>query len=187
MELLRKISLILVFVFLSITSVFSQRVIHDLKNNPLDIKNFDQRNYSSNKNAIYFEADKDSPNTGRLIVNISTKEQDDIRLSWQNTTANKVKTQWTSRLQYRLSLNDEWKDVADEKGRSIVFYSQYKRYKQNFSNIKLPEECENKDFVQISWLVSTNGNKNNSPQILFRNIFIQSNYDKYFGVEAEVN
>ncbi len=186
MELLRKtIYIILLSLCLTVSS-FAQNVLHNLKDNPIDIKNFDKRNYSPDKDAIYFLADDKTQNTGRLIINISTKEQDNITLSWQNTTANKVRTQWTACLQYRLSETDEWQDVLDENDKSVVFYTQYKRYRQNFHDIKLPSSCENKDFVQISWLIDTKGKKNPNPQILFRNILIKSDYDNFFGSPAEV-
>ncbi|MDO5759628.1 MAG: hypothetical protein Q4Q06_01220 [Bacteroidota bacterium] len=168
------------------TGVFAQNVVHNLKDNPIDIKNFDKRNYSQSKDAIYFLADDNSQSTGRLIINLSTKEQDNITLSWQNTTANKVRTQWSARLQYRLSQTEEWQDVLDKGGKAVVFYSQYKRYRQNFSDIKLPSSCENQEFVQISWLIGTKGKKTPNPQILFRNILIKSEYDKFFGTPAEV-
>lgn len=186
MELLGKILNIILLSFCLTTTCFAQKVSHNLKDNPIDIKNFDKRNYSPDKDAIYFLADDKSQSTGRLIVNISTQEQDNITLSWQNTTANKVRTQWTARLQYRLSEQDEWQDVIDENNKSIVFYTQYKRYRQNFHDIKLPSSCENKDFVQISWLIDTKGKKNPNPQILFRNILIKSSYDKFFGTPAEI-
>ncbi len=186
MELLKKKLYILLFVFCFYATDYAQTIVHDLKYNPISIKNFDKKKYSQNKDAVYFLADEGSLNTGRLIINISTKEQDNITLSWQNTTANKVRTQWTASLQYRLSENEEWKPVTNNEGKDVVFYSQYKRYRQNFFDIKLPIECENKDFVQISWLITTKGKKNPDPQILFRNIEITSEYDRFFGFEAEV-
>lgn len=74
----------------------------------------------------------------------------------------------------------------DSRNNSIVYTTTFKRYSRTFSNISLPKECENKEFVQLSWQISTNGNKNNSPEILFRNISISSHYDKYSGEPAVV-
>jgi hypothetical protein len=42
---------------------------------------------------------------GRVILNVSTLNQDNIQVSWQNCTAKKTKSRWYARLQYRLS---EW-------------------------------------------------------------------------------
>ncbi|MBR1769479.1 MAG: hypothetical protein IJ748_03385 [Bacteroidales bacterium] len=170
----------------SIQGLIAQNVIHNLKENSFEVRNFDKRNFSETKNAIYFLSDKDAQSTGRLIVNLNTKEQENIRISWQNASVNKVKALWTARLQYRLSEQEQWNDVKDQNNKSIVYYCQNKRYRQNFSEIRLPKECEDRDFIQVCWLIETKGNKSNDPQILFRNIVIKSDYDKYNGLEAEV-
>ena len=183
---LKHIIFLFLFVPLFLQGQEDKLCVHDLKNNPLSVKNFAKKNYSKEKDVIYFVEDEKSSNTGRLIVNLSTLSQNTITLSWQNTCVNKVKTSWFARLQYRLSTNDEWKDVTDSKGRAIAYTTTYKRYAKNFDDVELPAVCENKDFVQLSWLVSTNGSKAKSPEILFRNIEIKSLYDKYSGVAAKV-
>lgn len=189
MELLNKIKYIITLILILPCFANAQQGdlhIYDLKNNPFEVKNFSKRSYSKANDVIYFEQDASSSNTGRLIVNINTFAQNDITLSWTNATVNKVKTPWTAKLQYRFSETDEWKDVKDSKNNSIVYTTTFKRYSRTFSNISLPKECENQEFVQLSWLISTNGNKNNNPEILFRNISISSYYDKYSGEPAMV-
>lgn len=165
----------------------SQEVIHNLKDKPLTVASFDKAKYSKEKSAIYFEPEVGKVGQGRLIVNLSTKGQDNITLSWQNNTAKKVKTQWSARLQYCLDGDEGWKDVKDSKGKSVVYYSQYKRYKRNFTNISLPSECNDRDCVRVCWKIEPGRNKNNDPGILFFNIHIKSDYDKYMGAEAKVD
>ena len=75
MELLRNTIYILLFIMGSIQGLIAQNVIHNLKENSFEVRNFDKRNFSETKNAIYFLSDKDAQSTGRLIVNLNTKEQ----------------------------------------------------------------------------------------------------------------
>lgn len=185
MELLNKKLYILLLFVLGISSLFAQGVVHNLENNPLSINYFDSRNYSENTSAIYFEQENNGIG-GRITVNLCTREQENIRLSWQNSVVSKSKTAYSSRLQYRLSLNDEWQDVKDENDRAVVFYAHNKKSRQNYSKIALPRECDNRAFLQVSWQISHSGKGGNVSSVVFRNIKIESEHDKFFGMQAEV-
>lgn len=123
----------------------------------------------------------------RLIYTLSTLSQDNITLSWQNSYTKKTKTKWFVRLQYRLSEDEQWQDVKDKNGRTVEMVTMQKRIPRKFDNIVLPQECNNKDFVQISWLMDTySKNKGGYPDIVFKNIRIKSDFDKFFGQTAVI-
>lgn len=191
MELLRKKiikSLIIITLLLSTEALFSQEKVKvfDLSVKDFEVKNFDKNENNKENNFIYFEQDQENSQIGRVILNVSTLNQDNIQVSWQNCTAKKTKSRWYARLQYRLSMDSEWIDVLNDKGKPIEFVSQTKRYKKDFNNITLSKDCENKALVQISWKVDIYDGKVD-PEILFRNISVSSEYDKYFGVPAKVD
>ena len=189
MELLKRniFTLLTILFFCPLVLVAQQKNVHNLKT-PLSVRNFDEKKYDKQNSAIYFEKDSSNDNVGRLVINLNTKNQDCIKVSWQSAITKRTNTKWFARLQYRLSEEDEWKDVKDKRGHNIEYVSQKKRYARNFNDIELDEQCNNKDFVQISWLIDTyTNNKNGYPNILFRNIEITSRYDEYFGIPAKVN
>lgn len=146
--------------------------LYDLQE-PLIIKTVDVKEYS--------------PVPNRLTYNLSTLNQENITLSWQNSFHKKTKTKWFVRLQYRLSEDEDWKDVKDKRGHNVEFVTTQKRYSRNFDNIVLPESCNNKEFVQVSWLIDTYSRKKTGyPEIVFRNLQIISEYDEFLGVPAVV-
>lgn len=188
MQFLKNKIYIVVLIILLPLFAFSQEKIvkYDLSNGKYELKNFDIQEESKSNSPIYFIADEKEEGKGRVVLNLSTLNQDKLTISWSNSTAQRTSSRWYARLQYRLSANDEWTDVVTTKGNNIEFVSQSKRYWKDFNNIVLPEECNNKDFVQLSWKIDAyNGTTN--PLILFRNIEVTSEYDKYFGMPAEVN
>lgn len=145
--------------------------LYDLQE-PLIIDNVDSKLYT--------------PTPNRLTYSFSTIDMDNITISWSNNYTKKTKTKWFVRLQYRLSEDSEWIDVNDSKGRNVEFVTTRKRYTRHFS-ITLPNECNNQQFVQVSWLIDTyTKNKSNYPNILFKNLRIRSEYDKYHGLPAIV-
>ncbi|MBR1627431.1 MAG: hypothetical protein IJ681_09860 [Bacteroidales bacterium] len=146
--------------------------LYDLQE-PLAIENVDPKLYS--------------PVPNRLTFELSTLNQENITLSWQNYFTKKTKTKWFVRLQYRLSENEDWKNVKDKRGNNVEFVTSQKRYPKSFERIILPEECNNKSFVQVSWLIDTYGNnKSGYPEIYFKKLNIHSEYDEFLGVPAEI-
>ena len=147
--------------------------IYNLENDPLTVKYADSKSFS----AI----------PGRLTYTVSSLNQENITVGWHNSFTKKTKVKWFARLQYRLSESDNWKDVKDSKGRNVEFVTSQKRYSRSFDKIVLPAECNNKDFVQISWLIDTYGkNKSGYPDIHFNNITVYSEYDEFQGVPAQI-
>jgi len=145
--------------------------LYDLQE-PLVINNVDSKLYT--------------PAPNRLTYSFSTINMDNITISWSNSYTKKTTTKWFVKLQYRLDENSEWIDVKDSKGKNIEFVTTKKRYTRNFS-VVLPNECNNKKFVQISWLIDTyTKNKNGYPNIHFKNLNIHSEYDRYHGLPAIV-
>ncbi|MBQ9254419.1 MAG: hypothetical protein IJ180_06590 [Bacteroidales bacterium] len=185
MELLKQRNIMYVLLLLLPFISFSQEsetVIHNLQDKSFELSQYSKKDYKKTGSPIYFVADNNAY-TGRVILNLNTLSQSDISVSWQNNTTNKLKTVWTVKLQYRISDTGEWKDI---KGKNVVYNSSYKRYNVNFKDIILPEECNNKELVQLSWLITTKGDKKKDPDILFKNINVSSEYDKYLGLSAEV-
>ncbi|MGP1515647.1 MAG: hypothetical protein ACTTJH_06785 [Bacteroidales bacterium] len=162
----------IVFVVLYVTGYSQTYELYDLRV-PLIIENIDVKHYT--------------PTPSRLLYNLSTLNQEMITLSWQNSFTKKTNTKWFVRLQYRLSEDEEWKDVKDKRGHNVEFVTTKKRYPKNFAEIVLPDECNNKSFVQISWLIDTySKNKEGYPNIYFKDLHIYSEYDKFWGVPASI-
>ena len=166
--------------------MYAQKV-QDLQNG-YSLKIFNKNNNSKDNSVIYFEQDTSSSsnNVGRIILNLTTLNQEKINLSYQNLTAKSTRTKWFCKLQYRLNKEMEWKDIKDKRGHNIEFVSTRKRYAKNFS-VTLPADCNNRQSVEISWLIdSYSKDKSNCPDILLHNINITSDFDKYYGVPAEI-
>lgn len=184
MEFLKKIYILLI---LFLPLVANSQKLQDIKDG-YNLRAFNKNGTSKQNSVIYFQQDtlQNNADCGRIILNISTVNQEDIELSYQLLTAKASKEKWYCRLEYRLSEEDSWKEIKDKHGNKVEFVSQRKRYSKNFA-VSLPSECQNKDFVQLSWHIdSYSKSKKNYPQILLHNIVLSSEFDKYFGAIAKV-
>ena len=161
-------------------------IVHDLSKSNFELKNFDKEKNNIDTSPIYFELDNEKLQSGRIILNLSTLKQEDINISWQNYSSKSSRARWVSKLQYRLSEDEDWKDVLDSRSRPYEFYTNRRRYTKNFSKAYLPKECNNKEFIQISWKLYKIGGRGVNPQIKTRNIKVSSNTDPYIGLPAEI-
>lgn len=161
-------------------------IVHDLSKSHFELKNFDKGKNNIDTSPIYFELDNEKLQSGRIILNLSTLKQEDINISWQNYSSKSSRARWVSKLQYRLSEDDDWKDVLDSRSRPYEFYTNRRRYTKNFSKAYLPKECNDKEFVQVSWKLYKIGGRGVNPQIKTRNIKVLSNTDPYMGLSAEI-
>ena len=114
----------------------------------------------------------------RTILSISTINQDNIRVNYQAFTAKGSNALWAARLQYRIGENGIWKDVPDRNQRAIEFVSAKRANSQVF-RVTLPEECNNKELVQVYWKIYRLKGKGANPDIGIRNVELLSDNDPF--------
>ncbi len=165
----------------------SVKFIHDLSKSDFELKNFDANKHTVGKSSIYFEIDNKKLKTGRIILNLSTLNREEVTIEWQNYCGKIRNSRWSLKLQYRLSETDEWKDVLDSRSRPCEFYTAKRASTKNFSEIVLPQECNNKEHIQLSWKLSRIRGKGTAPNIQTRKIRISSLHDPYNGLPADVS
>mgnify|MGYP002672260317 FL=1 len=163
------------------------KIAHDLSKGKFEIKSFDVQSRKAEESAIYFEVENKKTNAGRIILDLSTLNQEDVTVAWQNYSTGAKKARWSVRLQYRLSDTSEWKDVTDARSRPYEFYTGKRAVSRTFSKVVLPSECNNRDRIQISWKYSKLRGKGNDPKISTRNICVSSQTDPYNGAAVELN
>ncbi len=161
--------------------------VYDLGSGTFELKTFDQAKHAEENSPIYFDSESPKSNAGRIVLTLSTLNREEVLLSWQNHSTKAARARWSVRLQYRLSESEAWKDVTDNRSRPYEFYTGKRAISRNFSNVLLPEECNNKPFVQIAWKISRVSGKGTPPRIQTRNISVSSLADPYSGLAAEVN
>lgn len=163
------------------------KIVHDLSKGKFEIKSFDAQSRKAEESAIYFEVENKKTNAGRIILDLSTLNQEDVTIAWQNYSTGAKKARWSVRLQYRLSDTSEWKDVTDARSRPYEFYTGKRAVSRTFSKVVLPSECNNRNRIQISWKYSKLRGKGNDPKISTRNICVSSQTDPYNGAAVELN
>ena len=120
---------------------------------------------------------------GRMIISFSTKKQENI--IFNSTISSKGSRQlYSLRLQYSLD-SEKWIDVLDTRGRAIEFVSS-KRVKTSSFKVNLPDACENKDSVRLSWRSIRLRGSGRYPNLNIRNIGVAAEYDKYLGKKPEI-
>lgn len=121
---------------------------------------------------------------GRLIVSFSSKKQENI--IFNSTISSKGSKQlYSLRLQYSLD-KEKWTDVLDTRAKVIEFVSARKIKTSSFK-VNLPEACENKDSVWVSWRSTRHRGSGRYPDLNIRNISVNSDYDKYLGKKPEIH
>ncbi|MDR1846970.1 MAG: hypothetical protein LBR17_02505 [Bacteroidales bacterium] len=115
---------------------------------------------------------------GRITLTLSTINQDSISVSFHAFSSQGTTAKWGCRLQYRTDKNGAWKDVADKRHRAIEFLNTRYASSQKFSAL-LPEDCSNRDEIQISWKIYQIRGKGNNPNLGVRNIELRSNNDPF--------
>lgn len=163
------------------------KFVHDLNKGMFELKNFDARNRKAGESAIYFEVENKKTNAGRVILNLSTLNQEELSLSWQNYSTGARRARWCVRLQYRLSDTSEWKDVTDSRSRPYEFYTGKRAVSRTFSKVILPAECNNRKLIQVSWKYTRLRGSGNDPKISTRNISVSSQTDPYNGLALELS
>jgi hypothetical protein len=174
------------FVVSAQTEVVSTKIIHDLNSGDFELKMFEPQKNTSDNSAIYFETDNKKRKTGRIILNLSTLNREEVSVEWQNYSGRIKNSRWSVKLQYRLSENDEWKDVTDSRSRPCEFYTAKRAVTKNFSEIILPQECNNQPHIQIAWKLSYIRGKGTAPNIQTRKIKVSSLLDPYNGIAADI-
>ncbi|MBP3252887.1 MAG: hypothetical protein J6M30_00045 [Bacteroidales bacterium] len=193
MELLKRYIIYILLLFAALPQYFGTKAaaqtanVYDLQT-PLIIRSLNTDAYSDTSGSIYMQKNGKDGHSGRLIINLNTLNQENISVSWTNNTLKSSKNKWFVRLQYRLNSSDEWKNVTDKRGRNVEFVTQSKRISRTFDDIILDASCNNKSCIQLCWLIDAySANKSGYPEIMFKNIEISSDYDKYFGLPAKIS
>ena len=188
----KRIALLGLFLFVVNITLYSQKDntenynIHSLKQSNFIVPTFDKEKYTRKDSSIYFEVENKKLQTGRIILNLSTLSQESVKLSWKSYSLKSSKAIWSATLQYRLSPNDEWKNVLDENNKSYTFTTRRRPTTKEFDDVFLPQECENKEHVQISWKISKIKGKGVNPAIQIKNILIESKNDPYNGIASDI-
>ena len=118
------------------------------------------------------------------MVSFSSKNNENI--IFHSIISSKGSKQiYSLRLQYSLD-KENWIDVLDNRARVIEFVSARKS-KTNSFKVNIPELCENKDSVWISWKATRIKGKGLYPELNIRNISILADYDKYLGKKPQIN
>ena len=60
------------------------KIVHDLSKGKFEIKSFDAQSRKAEESAIYFEVENKKTNAGRIILDLSTLNQEDVTIAWQN-------------------------------------------------------------------------------------------------------
>ncbi len=183
---IRKTTLLGFFLLVFSFTLYSQKTekIHFLRESSFILSNFDKEKHVKGNSPIYYEEENKKLQSGRIILNLSTLSQERITLSWKSFNLKSSRANWTATLQYRLSENDNWKDVLDENGKNYNFYTRRNPSTKNFSDVVLPLECENKEHIQIAWKINKVKGKGSNPSIQIKDIFIESKNDPYNGATA---
>jgi hypothetical protein len=115
---------------------------------------------------------------GRLTLSLSTTNQDSIKINYQAFSSQGSNAKWAARLQYRVGKDGAWKDVPNRKQRAIEFVSAKYATSQSFQ-VTLPEDCNNKELVQLGWKIYHLKGKGANPNIGIRSIEIRSKNDPF--------
>lgn len=188
----KKITLFALFAFFVSVTLYSQKGyddvkhIHSLQDSSFILTNFDKNKHSKESSSIYFETDNKKLKSGRIVLNLSTLSQENITLSWKSYNLVASKANWTATLQYRLSDKDAWKDVLDDNNKACSFYTRRRPSSKNFSGVVLPQECENKEHIQVSWKLMKVKGKGVNPAIQIKDILIESENDPYNGIASQL-
>ncbi len=190
---LRKLTILGLFLIFANFNLYSQNdeakkgQIHSLAESSFILTNFDKNKHLKNESPIYFDVDNKKLQSGRIILNLSTVSQENITLSWKAYTLKSSKAYWTATLQYRLSEEDVWKDVVDDNKKPYTFYTGKRPSTKNFHDVVLPQDCENKKHIQLSWKLSKSRGRGANPAIQIKDILIESQNDPYNGIASEIS
>lgn len=188
----KRITLLGLFLFVVNITLYSQKdeakgyYIHSLKESSFILSDFDKNKFIKQDTTIYFEVENKKLQTGRIILNLSTISQESIKLSWKTYSLQSSKATWAVTLQYRLSPNDDWKDVLDENNKSYTFSTRRRPTTKQFNDVYLPQDCENKEHIQVSWKLSKIKGKGVNPSIQVKDILVESKTDLYNGIASEL-
>lgn len=179
--------LIVQFAALAQQDEYVSQPVFDLNLSGYELKSFDFANKPSKDTLLYYEAENDKGSSARVILNLSTLNREEVTIDWQHYCGATKKSSWVVKLQYRISESGEWIDVKDSRSRNCEFYTGKRASTRNFSKIVLPQECNNRPLVQLSWKLSRVKGRGVAPKIQTRNIKISSLADPYNGVPASVH
>lgn len=188
----KKIIIFALFTFFVTLSLYSQKVydvgkhVHLLQDSSFVLTNFDKNKHSKETSPIYFEVENKKLQSGRIVLNLSTLSQENITLSWKSYNLVASKANWTATLQYRLSEKDVWQDVLDDNNKPCSFYTKRRPSSKNFTGVVLPQDCENKEHIQVSWKLTKVKGKGSNPSIQIKDILIESENDPYNGIASQL-
>ncbi|MDR1005582.1 MAG: hypothetical protein LBL74_01785 [Bacteroidales bacterium] len=115
---------------------------------------------------------------GRITLSLKTIKQDSIRLSFQAFTAKESAARWAARLQYRVGESGKWKDVPNQRQRAVEFTSSRYPTSRDFK-VVLPEDCNDKELVQVSWRIYRLKGKGADPGLGISSVDLISNNDSF--------
>lgn len=110
---------------------------------------------------------------GAAVLALDTRGCTDVFLSWTARTIKSNDRNYSIYVQYRIDTNAQFTNLAN------VFYNasksdgDFKEYK----NIKLPQECSDKSYVQVRWkyCYENDGSTGGRPQLAVDDIIISKN------------
>lgn len=126
----------------------------------------------------------DIKDNGRTVISFSSINKEHIVLH-TNISSLGSKQRYSLRLQYSLD-NEKWSDVLDNRGRAIEFVTS-KKAKSNIFKVNIPEICDNKDSVWLSWKSVRLNGKGHYPEIDIRDIKIYAEHDRFLGKQPKIN
>ena len=89
---------------------------------------------------------------GAAVVAIDTRDMEDITVGWTAGTVISNSRAYAIRLQYRIGREGGFYDVLDENAQFVEYLrSATAGNSQIFEPVKLPEEIENQEYVQLRW------------------------------------
>ena len=188
----KRITLFGLFLFVVNFALYSQKdnkgeyAIHSLKESSFILPSFNKEKTTKEDSPIYFEVENKKLQTGRIILNLSTLGQESIKLTWKSYSLKSSKATWSVVLQYRLSTKGEWKDVLDENNKPYTFTTRRRATTKEFSDVRLPQDCENKEHIQLSWRIYKIKGKGVNPAVQIKNIMVESKNDPYNGIASNI-
>jgi hypothetical protein len=88
---------------------------------------------------------------GAVVLALNTKGVTDAKLEFETETLDLNSRKYNLILQYRTGILDGWKKFPDEDGNPVIHQSLNDGSKNHFTDLKLPEELMDRDYVQLRW------------------------------------
>lgn len=89
---------------------------------------------------------------GGALLGLNTLGRKDIEVTWEGVTINRNSRLYSIRLQYRIGDKGPFKDVPDPKGNPVEYIAGVESGSRAlFSSIELPDEVDDKPYVQLLW------------------------------------